>query len=221
MATARKVITPKSTKAEIDVLKEVLTLHKGAKVFSQGAKADAIFFVHTGKVKVTVTSAYGKEALLRVIGPHDFFGEECLVAGALRTSTATSSEPSTIFRIQKQGMLRALRTHTEFSNNFLTKLLARSVNLELDLCEQVFNHSEKRLARVLLRLARFANQHRLSDTKSARVTHAILAELVGISRSKVSLLMRKFRNMGWIDYKGRGDVTIKVELLSDVVLASK
>jgi CRP-like cAMP-binding protein len=135
-------------------VKRLLKLRKGAKVFSQGARADAIFFIRTGKVKVSVVSAYGKEAVLRMLGPDDFFGEECLV-GSLRRSTATSSEPSTVFRIEKRAMLRALHIEPCFSHEFVASLLVRTINLERDLCNQLFNNSEKRLARVLLKLARF------------------------------------------------------------------
>ena len=134
MKTARKVASIKTTKTGIDVAKRLLKLRKGAKLFSQWARADAIFFVQTGKVKVTVISAYGKEAVLRVLGPHDFLGEECLVGGSLRTSTATSLEPSTVFRIGKRAMLQALHTQPEFSRKFIASLLARNVHLEEDLC---------------------------------------------------------------------------------------
>ena len=130
--------------ASIDVIKRLLKLQKGAKVFSQGAQADAIFLVETGKVQVTVISAYGRQAVLRVLGPHDFLGEECLAGRSLRTSTATSLEPSTVFRIEKAAMLQALHIQPEFCRKFLASLLARSASLEQDLCDQLISYSGDR-----------------------------------------------------------------------------
>jgi CRP/FNR family cyclic AMP-dependent transcriptional regulator len=221
MKTARKVTTHKAAMTGIYAVKRLLKLGKGVKVFSQGARADAIFFVRTGKVQVTVISAYGKEAVVRTVGPHDFFGEECLVGGSLRTSTATSSGPSTVFRIETRAMLQALHIQSGFSHEFVASLLVRNVNLEQDLCDQLFNHTERRLARILLKLARFRNQHqKLPDIKGQRVTHTSLAEMVGASRSRIGFLMNKFRKMGLINYKGKGDITVTAQLLTDVVLAS-
>jgi len=219
MKTARTVTPHKATMTGTHpVVKRLLKLRKGAKVFSQGARADAIFFIRTGKVKISVISAYGKEAVLRMLGPDDFFGEECLV-GSPRTSTATSSEPSTVFRIEKRAMLKALQIELCFSHEFVASLLVRTVNLEQDLCNQLLNHSEKRLARVLLKLARFSNRHKVSDTKGLRVTHAILAEIVGTSPARISFLMNKFRQRGLIDYKRSGELTVMAELLTDLVVA--
>src|SRR3989442_9011870 len=133
MKTARKETAHKAAMTGMCAVKRLLKLRKGAKVFSQGARADAIFFIQTGKVKVTVISAYGREAVLRMLGPHDFFGEECLVGGSLRTSTATSSKPSTVFCIEKRAMLQALHGQSGFSHEFLVSLLARNVKLEQDL----------------------------------------------------------------------------------------
>jgi CRP-like cAMP-binding protein len=198
--------------------KDLLNLRKGAKLFSQGAKADAIYFIEAGKVRVTVISAHGKEAVLATMGPGDFLGEECLVGDSRRTSTATSVEPSAVFRIDKRAMLQALRVQPGFSEEFLSSLLARNVNLEEDLCDQLFNHSEKRLARVLLKLAGFGKHEKLPETKVPRLTHKILAEIVGTTGSKVSLFMKKFRMLGLIDDKGSGDITVRGALLTEVVL---
>jgi CRP/FNR family cyclic AMP-dependent transcriptional regulator len=158
METVKKVTALKPAMTGIVVVKRLLKLRTGTKLFSQGARADAIFFVRTGKVKVTVISAYGKEALLRVLGPHDFFGEECLVDGSSRTSTATSSEPTTVFRIEKRAMLQALHIQPQVSDKFIASLLARNVEMEQDLCDQLAHHCEKRLARIFLKLARFGNR---------------------------------------------------------------
>ena len=219
MKTARKVTTLKTAKTTI-VVKRLQKLQKGAKLFSQGTRANAIFLVRTGKVQVTVLSDYGKEAVLRVLGPHDFLGEECLIGGSLRTSTATSLEQSTVFRIEKAAMLRALHVQPEFCRKFVASLLARTVNLEQDICDQFFNHSEKRLARILLKLAAGTRPQKLRDTGSLRVTHTILADILGVSRSRIGFLMNKFRQMGLIDYRGNGGITILAELLTDSILTS-
>jgi CRP/FNR family cyclic AMP-dependent transcriptional regulator len=220
MQTARQETAQKAAMTSTCAIRRLLKLRKGAKVFSQGARADAIFFIQAGKVKVTVTSAYGREAVLRMLGPHDFFGEECLVRGSFRTNTATTSEPSTVFRIERRAMLQALHSQSGFSHEFVVSLLVRNVKLEQDLRNQILNHSEKRLARVLLKLARLGNrQHRVSDTRGLRVTHAILAEIVGVSRSRISVLMSKFMKMGLLDYKRSGELIVMAELLTDLVVS--
>src|SRR4029434_3688083 len=127
---------------------------KGIKIFSQGDRSDAIYFVHTGRVKVSVVSAGGKEAVLAMLGPHHFFGEGALVGQSLRVSTATAVEPATLFQVERRAMLRALHDQADLSEKFIAFLLNRTIDLEEDLCDQLFNHSEKRLARVLLKLSR-------------------------------------------------------------------
>ena len=204
----------------VSVVKRLVKLRTGANLFSQGARADAIFFVRTGKVNVTVISSYGKQALLRVLGPHDFLGEECLIDGSSRTSTATSTEPTTVFRIEKRAMLQALHIQQRISHKFVDSLLARNVEIEQDLCNQLLNHTEKRLARILLKLARLSNRHyKQPNTKGLRVTHAILAEILGVSLSRISFLMSKFRKMGLVDNKRNGELTVMAELLTDLIVA--
>src|SRR5688572_27136740 len=139
---------------DIDEGKTVLTLQKDSEVFSQGQPAEALFFIETGKVKVTVVSVAGREVVLATLGPRDFLGEGCLVAQSLRVSTATAVRPSRIVRIERRAMLRALRAHSELAEKFTALLLTRNIDREKELCDQLFNHSEKRLARVLLKLAR-------------------------------------------------------------------
>ena len=198
--------------------KHVLQLQKNTPVFSQGDEADAIYFIQSGKVKVTVLSAQGKEAVLAMLGPREFFGEGCLVGQSLRISTATTTESSTVFRVQKQAMLQALHAQPELSEKFTAALLARNINLEEDLCDQLFNHSEKRLARVLLKLSRFGQHADMPDAKMPRLTHETLAEMVGTTRSRITFFMNKFRKLGLIEYTGTGDVTVRDELMTDVVL---
>jgi CRP/FNR family cyclic AMP-dependent transcriptional regulator len=202
----------------IVVGKHVLQLQKNTPVFSQGDQADAIYFIQTGKVKVTVVSAQGKEAILAMVGPREFFGEGCLIGQPLRISTASTTESSTVFRVQKQAMLQALHAHSELSEKFTAALLARNIDLEEDLCDQLFNHSEKRLARVLLKLSRFGQHADTPDAKMPRLTHETLAEMVGTTRSRITFFMNKFKKLGLIEYTGTGDVTVRDELMTDVVL---
>jgi CRP-like cAMP-binding protein len=202
----------------IVVGKQVLQLQKKTPVFSQGDQADAIYFIQTGKVKATVLSAKGKEAVLAMLGPRDFFGEGCLVGQTVRIKTATTTESSTIFRVEKKAMIQALHAQPELSEKFTAALLARNINLEEDLCDQLFNHSEKRLARVLLKLSRFGQHAGVPDAKMPRLTHETLAEMVGTTRSRITHFMNKFRKLGLIEYTGAGDVTVKDELMTDVML---
>ena len=197
--------------------KQVLSLPKGEKIFAQGDSADAIFFIQSGKVKISVVSAAGKEAVLVIIGPHNFFGEGSLVGQSLRMSTATTLEPSTVFRVEKLAMIRALHDQALLSEKFMVALLVRNIDLEEDLCDQLFNHSEKRLARVLLKLARMREHNAMPDTKMPIFSHETLAEMVGTTRSRVTHFMNKFRTMGLIDYDSDG-FTVRTELLTDVLL---
>jgi CRP/FNR family cyclic AMP-dependent transcriptional regulator len=196
--------------------KRVLNLPKGEKVFSQGDIADALFFIQTGKVKMTVVSAAGKEAVITVLGGRNFLGEGALVGQSLRFSTATVLEPSTIFRIERLAMVQALHEQPELSEKFIAALLVRNIDLEGDLCDQLFNHSEKRLARVLLKLARLREHDVAPDAKVPMLSHETLAEMVGTTRSRITHFMNKFRTMGLIDYNG--ELTVRTELLTDVVL---
>jgi CRP/FNR family transcriptional regulator, cyclic AMP receptor protein len=197
--------------------KRLLNPERGDKIFSQGDPADSIFFIQTGKVKITVVSAAGKEAVIAMLGAHSFLGEGALVGQPLRISTATALASSTVFRIDKLSMLRALHEQVELSEKFIAALLVRNIDLEEDLCDQLFNHSEKRLARVLLKLARLREHDTVvADTRIPLLSHETLAEMVGTTRSRITYFMNKFRTMGLIDYNG--ELTVRVELLTDVVL---
>jgi CRP-like cAMP-binding protein len=227
MQTARKITALRSAKVNPSVEsvlgnivagKDPLKFRKGAKLFSQGEEADSIYFIQTGKVQVTVVSGQGKRAVLDTLGPRDFLGEGCLVGDSVRKSTAIGLEPSTAFRIGKRAMLKALHGQPKLSEKFMTSLLARNVNLEEDLCDQLFNHTERRLARVLLKLSHFGQRNKLPDKKVPKFTHKMLAEIVGTTRPRISFLMNKFMKLGLIDYEGTGDITVKARLLTDVVL---
>jgi CRP/FNR family transcriptional regulator, cyclic AMP receptor protein len=196
--------------------KVLLKLKKGEKLFSQGDRADAIFFLQSGKVKITVISAAGKEAVIAMMGPHHFLGEGALVGQSLRISTATILEPSTVYRVEKRAMTRALHDQADLSEQFIAALLVRNIDLEEDLCDQLFNHSEKRLARVLLKLARLRDNDVSQDAKIPLLSHETLAEMVGTTRARVTHFMNKFRTMGLIDYNG--ELTVRTEMLTDVVL---
>jgi CRP-like cAMP-binding protein len=201
----------------ITVGKQQLSFGKGEKVFFQGAPADSIYFIQSGRIKITVVSATGKEAVLAMPGPHQFFGEGSLVRQSVRVSTAEALEPSTVFRVEKEAMMRALHEEPVLSEEFMAQLLARSIDLVEDLCDQLFNHSEKRLARVLLKLARLHEADVTRDVSVPAVSHATLAEMVGTTRSRITYFMNRFRAMGLIDYYGR-TLGIRGELLTDQLL---
>lgn len=194
--------------------KTLLRFQKDERVFSQGDAADAIFFIETGKVKITVVSSAGREAVLALLGPRSSIGEGCLIGHSV--GTATAIQPSTLFRIDRKAMLHALRAQPDLSEKFTATLLSRNIDLESDLCDQLFNHSEKRLARVLLKLARFGRDDVMPGAKMPRVSHETLAEMVGTTRARVTHFMNKFRTLGLIDYNG--EITVRPELLTDVVL---
>jgi CRP/FNR family cyclic AMP-dependent transcriptional regulator len=201
---------------KITLGKQKVSFDKGEKIFSQGDRADSIYFIQTGRIKITVVSAAGKEAVLAMPGPHDFFGEGSLVNQPLRMSTAKTLEPSTVFRIERRAMIRSLHEQPELSERFMALLLTRNIDLEEDLCDQLFNHSEKRLARVLLKLARL-REHDVAAAASIPVlSHETLAEMVGTTRSRITHFMNKFRTMGLIDYNG--ELTVRTEMLTDLVL---
>ena len=199
--------------------KTLLKRRKGAKLFSQGDNADAIYFIQAGKVQLTVVSPQGKKAVLGTMGLRDFVGEECLVGDSRRTSTAKTLEPSQVFRIEKRAMLQAIRLQPELSEEFVASLLARNVNMEEDLCDQLFNHIEQRLACALLKLARASQHTRVRNVNVPRVTHMKLAKIVGTTPSKIMFFMHKFRKLGLIDYRGDGGIKVMSELLTDMVIA--
>jgi CRP-like cAMP-binding protein len=203
--------------------KHVISVRKGETIFSQGDRADAIYFVQTGRVKVSVVSSAGKEAVLAMLGPHDFFGGESLVGQSLRTNTAKTLESATLFQVEKRAMLCALRTQPDFSAKFMVSLLKRNTDLEEDVCDQLFNHSEKRLARVLLKLARLREHQVVPDAAMPNLSHETLAEMVGTTRSRISHFMNKFRKMGLIEYNGHSrdndfGLVVRAERLTDLVL---
>jgi CRP-like cAMP-binding protein len=186
----------------------------GAIVFAQGAQANSVFYLQDGAVKLSVVSSSGKEAVVAMLGPGDFFGEGCLAGQALRVGTATAVVPTTVLRIAKAEMVRTLHEQSGFSDRFITHMLVRNIRIEEDLIDQLFNSSEKRLARTLLLLARYG----IEDTTLRalpKLSQETLAEMVGTTRSRVNFFMNKFRKLGFIEYNGA--IKINSSLLSVVL----
>jgi CRP-like cAMP-binding protein len=174
---------------------------KGAVIFTQGDPADAVFFVQRGKVKLTVLSRQGKQAVVALLGPGDFFGEGCLAGQPLRMATATALTESSVLRLPKQAMIRALHRDAAFAEVFTAYLLSRNIRMEEDLVDQLFNSSEKRLARILLLLANFGKEGR-PEPVVPKISQETLAEMVGTTRSRISFFMNKFRKLGFVAYNG-------------------
>jgi CRP-like cAMP-binding protein len=174
-------------------------------IFSQGDTADSIFYIHKGKVKLTVVSNRGKEAVIAILGPGDFFGEGCLAGQVKRMATASAMSKASVARIDKTAAVRVLHEQPVFAELFLQHMLARSIRIEEDLVDQLFNSSEKRLARVLLLLANFGKDGK-PETAIAKISQQTLAEIVGTTRSRVSFFMNKFRKLGFIEYNGHLEV---------------
>ena len=178
---------------------------KGEAVFTQGDPADAVFFVQHGKVKLTVLSRQGKQAVIALLAPGEFFGEGCLAGQPVRMATATALTEATIIRLAKPMMVRALHRDPVFAEVFTTYLLSRNIRMEEDLVDQLFNSSEKRLARILLLLANFGKEGR-PEPVVPKISQEMLAEMVGTTRSRISFFMNKFRKLGFLDYNGRLEV---------------
>jgi CRP/FNR family cyclic AMP-dependent transcriptional regulator len=173
----------------------------GRAVFSQGEQADAVFYLQRGKVKLSLLSPRGKEAVIAILGPDDFFGEGCLAGQPVRMATATAITPCTVMRVERSAMVRALLERPEFAEKFIAHLLSRNIRIEEDLTDQLFNSSEKRLARVLLLLANFGKAES-PEPVIAKLSQQTLADMIGTTRSRVSFFMNKFRRLGFIEYNG-------------------
>jgi CRP/FNR family transcriptional regulator, cyclic AMP receptor protein len=170
-------------------------------VFSQGDPADAVFYVQKGKVKLTVVSEHGKEAVIAILGTDEFFGEGCLAGQPQRIATVTTMTDSAIARLEKTAIIQVIHQEPAFSEMFIAHLLGRSIRVEADLVDQLFNSSEKRLARLLLLLANFGKEGS-PEPMIAKISQETLAEMIGTTRSRVSFFMNKFRKLGFIDYNG-------------------
>lgn len=181
--------------------KTTLICAKRQIIFSQGDQADAVFYIRAGRVKLTVVSQQGKEAVVALLEAGSFFGEGCLAGQQMRMATASAEDDATIVRIDKQAMTRVLEDEPTFAALFLKYILARNIRIQEDLVDQLFNSSEKRLARVLLLLAHFGKEGR-PEPVIAKISQEMLAEMIGTTRSRVNFFMNKFRKLGFIDYNG-------------------
>ena len=185
----------------------------GAAIFAQGAQANSVFYVQEGGVKLSVLSSAGKEAVVAMLGPGDFFGEGCLAGQPLRMGTATAVVRTALLRFPKRDMVRMLHEHPAFSDRFLAHMLTRNIRIEEDLIDQLFNSSEKRLARTLLLLARYGKEE--TPRVLPKLSQETLAEMVGTTRSRVNFFMNKFRKLGLIEYNG--GLKVNSSLLSIVL----
>jgi CRP/FNR family cyclic AMP-dependent transcriptional regulator len=174
---------------------------KNRMIFTQGNAADALFYIQKGKVKLTVVSPQGKEAVVAILGTTDFFGEGCLAGQLRRMATATAMPECSLMRFEKQHMIQVLHDEPAFSELFLRYLLSRNIKVEEDLVDQLFNSSEKRLARVLLLLANFGKEGK-PELVIPKMSQETLAEIIGTTRSRVSFFMNRFRKLGFIEYNG-------------------
>jgi CRP/FNR family transcriptional regulator, cyclic AMP receptor protein len=196
--------TPRDLSALLDKVglrATAVEYRKGQTVFSQGDPADTVLYIQKGGVKLSVLSSRGKEAVVAIQGANNFFGEGCLAGQQVRMATATAIEPSTILRIERKEMLRVLHEQRAFSDAFLRHMLLRNIRVEADLVDQLFNSSEKRLARALLLIAHYGNQGNPKIDIPA-ISQETLADMIGTTRARVNFFMNKFRKLGFIDYNG-------------------
>src|SRR5471030_2623071 len=199
------VFSPASFLAQARKGRSIVTRRANQIVFSQGDTADAVFYLLKGKLKVAVVSDRGKEAVAAILGPDEFFGEACIAGQVLRLATVSALVESVVVRIEKDVMIQLLREQEEFSRMFTTHILQRTMRVEADLIDQLFNSSEKRLARLLLLLANYGSDGKLEPIL-AKISQETLAEMIGTTRSRVSFFMNRFRKLGFITYNGHIEV---------------
>jgi CRP/FNR family transcriptional regulator, cyclic AMP receptor protein len=210
----KNMFDPKIFLAKVGAGKTILEFHKNQHVFEQGDVADTVFYIQRGKVKLTVLSDQGKEAVVAILEPEQFFGEGCMNGHKLRISTTTAMEDCVITSITKAAMIAAIHDEPRFSELFMAYLLTRNSRIEEDLIDQLFNSSERRLARLLLLLANFGKEG-IPQPISPNVSQETLAEMIGTTRSRVSYFMNKFRKLGLISYNGH--IEVHSSLLSAVL----
>ena len=203
--TSKPSFDPKKFLARVGEGKKISKYQKDQIVFSQGEVADAVYYLQKGKLKLTVTSEHGKEAVVAILGPGAFFGEGCLNGHSRRIATTTAINECVVTRITKEAMIATIHNEPEFSELFMSYLLTRNSRIEEDLIDQLFNSSEKRLARLLLLLANFGKEGR-PEPIVGKISQETLAEMIGTTRSRVSFFMNKFRKLGFIAYNGTLEV---------------
>ncbi|HLJ26384.1 MAG TPA: Crp/Fnr family transcriptional regulator [Candidatus Angelobacter sp.] len=200
---SKEAFQPEAFLARTGLGRTIVEVKKGQTIFSQGDPANAVFYIQKGRVKLTVNSKRGKEATIALLGTENFLGEECIAAiQPLRMATATAITPTTILRIERTEMVRVLHEEKLFSEVFVSYLLSRNTRIQEDLVDQLFNSSEKRLARALLLLAQFGKDGGTPETVIPKISQESLAEMIGTTRSRVSFFMNRFRKMGFIEYNG-------------------
>ena len=219
--TARKSATEPAFNAQAfldsaGVAKTVIKYGRNDVVFTQGEASEDVLYIQTGGIKLSVLSKTGKEAVVAMLGPGDFFGEGCLAGQPLRMGSATAITPSTILRIEKARMVRLLHKQHAMSDRFLAHMLTRNIRIEEDLIDQLFNSAEKRLARTLLLLARYGKEDEPSKIVP-KISQETLAEMIGTTRSRVNFFLNKFKKLGFIEYDGELPVRINSSLLSVVL----
>ena len=181
--------------------RRIVKFKKGQVIFSQDDPGDDVLYIQSGNAKLTIVNPQGKEAVLAIVGSGDFLGEGCIIGNPVRLTTATAIAPMNAMSIEKQEMMRVLHDEQEFAGKFISYMLERNIKIEADLVDQLFNSSEKRLARALLILARYGKESE-PETIVAKISQETLAELVGTTRSRVNFFMNKFRKLGFIHYNG-------------------
>ena len=196
------------------VARKVVEFPKNASVFTQGSPSKHVMYIQTGGVKLSVVNEVGKEAVVAMLGPGDFFGEGCLAGQKICMASATAISPTTVLAIEREEMVRVLHTEHEFSDRFIKYMLSRNIRVEADLMDQLFNSTEKRLARTLLLLARYGKEGQPQKVL-AKISQETLAEMIGTSRSRVNLFMNKFKKLGFIH--NNGGLHINSSLLSVVL----
>src|SRR5438874_7498402 len=199
----RRLFNPKSFLAKVGEGRSIDRYRKDQIVFSQGDPAAAVFYIQRGKVKLTVVSEQGKEAVVAILGSDEFFGEGCLAGQAQRIATVATMTESVIMRLEKAAVVSVIHQEPAFSEMFIAHLLGRTIRVEADLVDQLFNSSEKRLARLLLLLANFGKEGR-PEPMIAKISQETLADMIGTTRSRVSFFMNKFRRLGFVNYNGGG-----------------
>ena len=210
-STKGSELNPQAIIAGLEGGKSEIKLQKDQTVFAQGDVADGVFYVVSGKIKVTVVSEAGKEAVVAVLAAGSFCGEECLTGHNLRITTVTALTECTLIRMAKTAVVRALREEPEFSLLFTTYLMERNIRMQEDLVDQLLNSTEKRLARLLLILANYGKEDR-PDPIVPKISQETLAEMIGTSRTHVNFFMNKFRQLGFIEYNG--DIKVNRSLLN-------
>jgi CRP/FNR family transcriptional regulator, cyclic AMP receptor protein len=212
----KRAFDPNAFLATMGEGRKPVVFPKKQTIFAQGDPTDAVFYIQEGRVRLTVLSSSGKEATIGILGEGEFFGEGCLAGQALHVGAATAMTDCTVLRIEKKAMMKALHTEQAFSDVFVAHLLQRNIRFQADLVDQLFNSSEKRLARVLLLLSHFGKEG-IPQTVLPKISQETLAEMIGTTRSRVSFFMNRFRKLGFVDYDAGDELQVHSSLLSVIL----